>query len=71
MKNDTFDISKVEELFKKYYKENKIKISKEKFEDFLNFLEIDFYDWVKENLRCYLKEIKNKTEKLVERGGEK
>jgi hypothetical protein len=32
------------------------KLSKKKnFKDFLGFLEIDFYDWVRENLKSYFK----------------
>ena len=30
-----------------------IKVKKEEFNKFLNFLEIDFYDWIRENLRSY------------------
>ena len=57
MKNETIiNISEVEELFKEYCKENKFKFSKEKFREFLKFLEIDFYDWVEENLRQFDKQ---------------
>jgi len=54
MKKDAIiNISEIEELFKEYCKENKIKFSENKFEEFLKFLEVDFYDWVKENLRQF------------------
>lgn len=47
------NISELEKLFKDYCKENKLKFSIEKFEKFFKFLEIDFYDWVKENLKQF------------------
>ena len=56
MKNDTIiNISEVEKLFKEYYEEKRIEFSEEKFEEFLKFLEIDFYDWVKGNLNQFKK----------------
>ncbi len=56
MKNDeVINISEIEKLFQEYYKENKIEFSKDKFEKFLKFLEIDFYDWIKENLKQFEK----------------
>jgi len=56
MKNDTIiNISEVEKLFKEYCEENKIEFSEEKFEEFLKFLEIDFYDWVRENIKQFYK----------------
>ncbi len=57
MKNNTIiNISEVEKLFKEYYEENKMEFSDEKFEEFLKFLEIDFYDWVKGNLNQFKKQ---------------
>lgn len=48
------EISKV---FKDFVKKNRIKIDRKRdFDDFLKFLEIDFYDWIRENLKCYFKE---------------
>jgi len=44
----------IKDMFYEFVKESRIKRSKKKnFEDFIRFLEIDFYDWVKENLRNY------------------
>jgi len=43
----------IESCFKDYCRENKIKFSEERFCKFLEFLEIDFYDWVRENLRQF------------------
>ena len=48
---------KIKEFFTEYIKENEVKKDEKKnFEGFLNFLEIDLYDWVRENLRCYFRE---------------
>lgn len=56
MKNNTIiNIPEVEKLFKQYCEENRIEFSEEKFEEFLKFLEIDFYDWVKENIKEFNK----------------
>jgi len=58
MNNKTIiNIFEVEKLFKEYCKEIKIKFSENKFERFLKFLEIDFYDWVKENLSHFYKQM--------------
>lgn len=43
----------IKTAFKEFIKEREIKIKKEEFNKFLNFLEIDFYDWIRENLRSY------------------
>jgi hypothetical protein len=51
--NLIINISEIEDLFKNYCKNNKIKFSKDKFKKFLSFLEIDFYDWIRENLRQF------------------
>lgn len=54
MKKDAIiNITEVGKLFKEYCKENKIEILEEKFEEFLKFLKIDFYDWVKGNLKQF------------------
>jgi len=50
-------IEEIKQLFNEFIQENKIKKSNTKnFESFLKFLEVDFYDWIKENLRSYFKE---------------
>lgn len=46
----------IKKIYREYCEENKIKFSEKEFVDFLNFLEIDFYDWVKENLRYYFRD---------------
>lgn len=56
MKNYTIiHISEVEKLFKEYCEENRIEFSENKFKQLLKFLEIDFYDWIKENLNQFYK----------------
>jgi hypothetical protein len=45
----------IKEIFEEYCKDNEIKFTEKDFKDFLEFLEIDIYDWTKENLRCYFK----------------
>lgn len=49
------DVAEIELLYKEYCKENKTKFSKRYFVEFVKFLEIDLYDWVKENLRSFLR----------------
>ena len=54
MKKETIiNVSEIEKLFREYCEENKIEFSAEKFTEFLKFLEIDFYDWVKENINQF------------------
>ncbi|MBU1159900.1 hypothetical protein KKD04_01810 [Patescibacteria group bacterium] len=52
-KGTIINISGIEKLFREYCEENKLEFSTEKFERFLKFLEIDFYDWVKGNLKQF------------------
>jgi len=56
MKNIIINILEIEKLFKEYCKENKKEFFEEKSEEFLKFLKVDFYDWVKENLRQFNKQ---------------
>ncbi len=53
MQNTIINTSEIEKLFREYSKENKADFSKEKSEEFLKFLETDFYDWVRENLKQF------------------
>jgi hypothetical protein len=59
MKKITSKIINTEEikhLFEEFIQNNKVKkYTKKDFRNFLNFLEIDFYDWVRGNLRSYFK----------------
>jgi len=52
-KNKFISIKEVEDMYKDYFKEVSIKSSKHDFEKFLIFLELDFHDWVKGNLRYF------------------
>ena len=47
------NIPEIEKLFKEYCEKNKIEFSTKKFKEFLKFLEIDFYDWVRQNLKHF------------------
>lgn len=46
----------IRKIYKEYCEEDNIKFAEKDFKDFLEFLEIDIYDWIKENLRCYFRE---------------
>jgi len=48
------NIDEIRDVFKEYCEEKDQKFTEKKFEKFLNFLEIDFYDWIRENLNQYL-----------------
>ena len=49
--------TEIKEVFDEFIEKNEIGLDKKKnFEDFLKFLGIDFYDWIKENLKCYFRE---------------
>ncbi len=50
------NIDEIRSIFKEYCEENKIEFSEQKFEEFLKFLEVDFYDWIKENLKQFEKQ---------------
>ncbi len=56
MKDTIINISEIEKLFKEYCEENKLKFSEQKFEEFVKFLEVDFYDWAKENIQQFNKQ---------------
>jgi len=54
MKSKTIiNFTEIEKLFREYCEENKFEFSEQKFEEFLKFLEVDFYDWVKENVKHF------------------
>ena len=47
----------IKEIFYEYIKNDGIELNgKKNFKNFLKFLEIDIYDWIKENLRCYFRD---------------
>lgn len=47
------NILEIKERYQSYCNKNKIKFTTAGFNDFLKYLEIDFYDWIKENLRTF------------------
>lgn len=54
MRNRTIiNTKEIKDLYKEDCKENGIKFQEEDFTRFLKFLEIDFYDWVRSNLRYF------------------
>jgi len=53
MRTNIIKITEIRSLYKDYCDDNKIEFSAEGFKDFLKFLEIDFYDWVRESLRQF------------------
>ena len=53
MQNTIINALEIKKLFRKYCRENKADFSKEESKKFLKFLETDFYDWVRENLKQF------------------
>lgn len=49
------NLSEIKNIYKEYCRCNGIEFSEEKFQEFLEFLELDFYDWVNENIRYFEK----------------
>lgn len=48
------DIEQIREIYNDYYVDYPEYLNEDKFQEFLRFLEIDFYDWVRENMKQYL-----------------
>jgi len=54
MKHKTIiNTSEIKNIYKEYCRCNDIELSEEKFQVFLKFLELDFYDWIKGNLKYF------------------
>ncbi len=53
--SNTINIDEVCDIYKECCEEENKEFKKDEFERFLEFLEIDFYDWIKENLRQFYK----------------
>jgi len=64
MKSSIIKTKEIKSLYRDYCQDNEIKFSSKKFEDFLRFLKIDFYDWVRENLRQFSIEKEGKWQKV-------
>jgi len=56
MEKITINKKDIEEIYKEYCEEMGIRFRKKEFEGFLKFLEIDFYNWVVENLKRYFRD---------------
>lgn len=58
------DTKQIKDLYESFIEDNEIEVKDKAgdFKEFLKFLEVDLYDWIKENLRCYFRE---KSQKLV------
>ena len=46
-------LSEIQNIYKEHCEEYEIEFSEEKFEQFLKFLETDFYDWIEGNLKYF------------------
>jgi hypothetical protein len=53
VKTTAMNIDEVRNFFKDYCEKENKKFDEREFQKFLKFLEIDFYDWVKENLKQF------------------
>ncbi len=52
----TIRVGEIRNVFKESYEKNAETFSEVQFQEFLKFLEIDFYDWVRENIRQFNKQ---------------
>ena len=52
-KDKYISVQDIEYVYRAYFEEAGIKFSRRDFKSFLDFLEIDFYDWVKSNLKYF------------------
>ena len=54
MKNNiVINTSEIKSVYREYCKKEKIKFSEKAFKRFIEFLEVDFYDWITENLKQF------------------
>ena len=52
-KNTIIKVKEIEPLYREHCKKINVKFSKNDFARFLKFLEIDFHDWIKSNLKYF------------------
>jgi len=52
-KSIIINTDEIHNIFKEYCEKENKEFSESKFENFLEFLEVDFYDWVRENLKQF------------------
>ncbi len=56
VKKIIINFKEIETLYKECCKQENIKFSENHFVKFLDFLQIDFYDWIKGNLKYFQSE---------------
>jgi len=59
---DIINVNEILEVYKEYYADIGHTFNEEGFKEFIKFLEIDFYDWVRGNLRYFNLENNHKIE---------
>ena len=52
-KSTIININGTRDIFKEYCEGENKEFSESKFQEFQEFLEVDFYDWIKENLKQF------------------
>lgn len=55
-KETIINTPEIKNIYEEYCRENKTKFSSNGFKGFLNFLETDFYDWVRENMKQFARQ---------------
>ena len=56
MNKSTINVNGIRKLFKEEYEEYDEKSTEKEFDKFLQFLEIDLRDWVRENVREFYRQ---------------
>ena len=56
MQNTIINIGEIHDIFKEDCGEDNKRFSERKFQEFVDFLEIDFYDWVRGNFNQFHKQ---------------
>ncbi len=52
-KSAVIKIDEIRSIYEEYWREEGKDFNENEFKEFLKFLEIDFFDWVRENLRQF------------------
>jgi succinate dehydrogenase flavin-adding protein (antitoxin of CptAB toxin-antitoxin module) len=55
IKSTVINTDEIRNIFKEYCEKENTEFNEQEFQKFLEFLEIDFYDWMKENLNQFYK----------------
>ena len=56
IKSTTINIDEIRSIFQEDCEDDNIKFSEKEFQRFLEFLEIDFHDWIRGNLNYFYKQ---------------